>query len=153
MSQSLVKTKVKKETKSKKNVEPVIEEEPNIVYHIKHKNMTNHYNSLKGIDIDNEDLKLNIEVVKKDIENKKKELNENMKLPLEIINNINNKQWIRIPYPIREIKLVAYLQEKNINQETKDKYLKLFYEKKLTSKVVTYNQSNGKIEDITIELP
>jgi hypothetical protein len=59
---------------------------------------------------------------------------------------------IIIPYPIREIKLISYADEKKMSKELKDKYLKLLYEKKLTNKVVVYNQTNGKIEDITIDI-
>lgn len=123
----------------------------NIVSQIKYKNMTSHYNNLKTIDIDNEDLKSSIKKLDVEIKNTKKEITENLKLPLEIINNLNNKPWIRIPYPIREIKLMEYLEDKKMNQEMKDKYLKLLYEKKLTNKVVSYNKLTGKIEDITIE--
>jgi hypothetical protein len=32
--------------------------QPNVVYHIRQSNMINHYNNLKKIDINNEDLKL-----------------------------------------------------------------------------------------------
>ena len=126
------------------------EEEPNLLYKINLKNRMIHYNNLKTIDIENDDLKASIDKLENDIKLKKSEKQENIKLPLEIINNLNNKPWIRIPYPIREIKLVEYT--KNLNQEKKDKFLKLLYEKKLTSKVVVYNQTTGLIEDITIEL-
>ena len=144
---------IKKSTASKTKVkEQEQEPEPDVVFQIKHKNMSTHYNNLKSIDIDNEDLKINIKNLELDIENKKKEMNEKLQLPLEIINNLNNKPWIRIPYPMREIKLMSYMEEKEMNQELKDKYLKLLYEKKLTNKVVVYNQSNGKIEGITIEI-
>jgi len=40
--------------------------------------------------------------------------------------------------------------EKNMTNEEKDVYLKLLYEKKLTNKVVKYNNMNGKIEDISV---
>jgi hypothetical protein len=125
----------------------------NIVYHIKHKNMINHYNNLKIIDIDNEELKTNISKLELEMNSIKSENEKNIQLPSEIKKHIDNKPWIRIPYPIREIKLVAYIEEKKMSKEIKDTYLKLLYEKKLTSKVVEYNQSNGKIENITIELP
>jgi hypothetical protein len=118
-----------------------------IVYHIKHKNMINHYNSLKNINIENEELKTIIET-DKNIKNK--ETNKNMPVPSEIKNHYDKKPWIRIPYPIREIKLIEYTEKKEYNQELKDKYLKLLYEKKLTSKVVTYNQLTGQIDDIVI---
>jgi len=141
--------KVVKTTKTKKaKIEN--EEEPNLLYTINLKNRMIHYNNLKTIDIENDDLKVSIDKLENDIKVKKSEKQENIKLPLEIINNLNNKPWIRIPYPIREIKLVEYT--KNLNQEKKDKFLKLLYEKKLTSKVVVYNQTTGLIEDITIEL-
>ena len=147
MSSKIVKTV--KTTKSKKaKVEN--EEEPNLLYKINLKNRMIHYDNLKTIDIENDDLKASIDKLENDIKVKKSEKQENIKLPLEIINNLNNKPWIRIPYPIREIKLGEYI--KDLNQETKDKYLKLLYEKKLTSKVVNYNQITGLIEDITIEL-
>lgn len=123
----------------------------NVVYHIRHSNMINHYNNLKEININNEDLKLKIDtetiVIKKE---EKKNIN-NIEMPPEIMNNINKKPWIRIPYPIREIKLNDYLNEKKINKEGKDKYLKLLYEKKLTNKIVDYNNITGKIDNITLD--
>jgi len=113
--------------------------------------MINHYNNLKKIDINNEDLKLKIDtetiVIKKE---EKKNIN-NIEMPPEIMNNINKKPWIRIPYPIREIKLNNYLNEKKMNKEEKDKYLKLLNEKKLTNKIVDYNNSTGKINNITLD--
>jgi hypothetical protein len=125
--------------------------QPNVVYHIRQSNMINHYNNLKTIDINNEDLKLKIDtetiVIKKE---EKKNIN-NIEMPPEIMNNINKKPWIRIPYPIREIKLNNYLNEKKMNKEEKDKYLKLLYEKKLTNKIVDYNNSTGKINNITLD--
>jgi len=125
--------------------------QPNVVYHIRQSNMINHYNNLKKIDINNEDLKLKIDtetiVIKKE---EKKNIN-NIEMPPEIMNNINKKPWIRIPYPIREIKLNNYLNEKKMNKEEKDKYLKLLYEKKLTNKIVDYNNSTGKINNITLD--
>jgi len=78
---------------------------------------------------------------------KKKEMNPS--IPNEITNNINKKPWIRIPYPIREIKLTEYMKEKKIAGEAKDALLKLLYEKKLTNKVVSYNPDTGKIDNIT----
>ena len=118
-----------------------------IVYHIKHKNMINHYNSLKNINIENEELKLIIETAKTV---KNKETIKNIPVPSGIKNHYDKKPWIRIPYPIREIKLIEYTEKKGYDQELKDKYLKLLYEKKLTSKVVTYNQLTGQIDDIVI---
>lgn len=125
-------------------------QDSNIVYHIKHKNMINHYNNLKIIDIDNEELKTNISKLELEMNSIKSENEKNIQLPSEIKKHIDNKPWIRIPYPIREIKLVAYIEEKKMSNEMKDTYLKLLYEKRLTAKVVEYNQSNGKIENITI---
>jgi hypothetical protein len=125
--------------------------QPNVVYHIRQSNMINHYNNLKAIDINNEDLKLKIDtetiVIKKE---EKKNVN-NIQMPPEIMNNINKKPWIRIPYPIREIKLNDYLNEKKMNKEEKDKFLKLLYEKKLTNKIVDYNNITGKINNITLD--
>jgi hypothetical protein len=112
--------------------------------------MINHYNNLKSINIINEDLKLKIDTETIKDEPKKEKNVMNIKIPNEIINNINKKPWIRIPYPIREIKLVEYMVEKNMTNEEKDVYLKLLYEKKLTNKVVKYNNMNGKIEDISV---
>jgi len=112
--------------------------------------MINHYNNLKSINIINEDLKLKIDTETIKDEPKKEKNVMNIKIPNEIINNINKKPWIRIPYPIREIKLVEYMVEKNMTNEEKDVYLKLLYEKKLTNKVVKYNNLNGKIEDISV---
>jgi len=126
--------------------------QPNVVYHIRQSNMINHYNNLKINDINNEDLKLKIDsetiVIKKE---EKKNIN-NIEMPPEIMNNINKKPWIRIPYPIREIKLNNYLNEKKMNKEEKDKFLKLLYEKKLTNKVVDYNNITGKINNITLDV-
>ena len=123
----------------------------NVIYHIKRTNMINHYNKLKSIDINNEDLKLKIDtetvVLKKEV---KKNIN-NIQIPSEITNNINKKPWIRIPYPIREIKLMEYVTDKNMNKEEKDKYMKFLYEKKLTNKVVEYNNITGKIINITLD--
>jgi len=113
--------------------------------------MINHYNKLKSVDINNEDLKLKIDtetiVIKKEV---KKNIN-NIQIPSEITNNINKKPWIRIPYPIREIKLMEYVTDKNMNKEEKDKYMKFLYEKKLTNKVVEYNNITGKIINITLD--
>jgi len=123
----------------------------NVIYHIKRTNMINHYNKLKSVDINNEDLKLKIDtetiVIKKEV---KKNIN-NIQIPSEITNNINKKPWIRIPYPIREIKLMEYVTDKNMNKEEKDKYMKFLYEKKLTNKVVEYNNITGKIINITLD--
>ena len=125
--------------------------QPNIVYHIRQSNMINHYNKLKSIDINNEDLKLKIDtetiVIKKE---EKKNIN-NIQMPPEIMNNINKQPWIRIPYPIREIKLNDYLNKKKMNKEEKDKFLKLLYEKKLTNKIVDYNNITGNINNITLD--
>jgi hypothetical protein len=142
--------KTKTTAKKLKKVDPVIEPELNLLYKIKLQNMISHANSLKTIDIENDDLKANIQKVEELIIIKKAERVQNIKLPSEITNHFNNKPWIRIPYPIREMKLVEYT--KDMSQEIKDKMLKLLYEKKLTSKVVVYNQTNGLIENITIEL-
>lgn len=143
-------SKVTKTVKKVKKTEPVVEPELNLLYKIKLQNMIAHANSLKTIDIENDDLKENIQKVEELIIIKKAERQQNIKLPSEITNHFNNKPWIRIPYPIREMKLVEYT--KDMSQEIKDKMLKLLYEKKLTSKVVVYNQTNGLIENITIEL-
>jgi hypothetical protein len=146
MSSKIVKTKKTKLTKDVPQIEPEI----NLIYKINLKNKMIHKDNLKTIDIQNDILQTSIEKVEELITVKKAEKEQNIKLPSEITNHFNNKPWIRIPYPIREIKLVAYT--KDMTQEVKEKYLKLLYEKKLTSKVVTYNQTNGLIEDITIEL-
>lgn len=142
--------KAKTTAKKVKKIEPVVEPELNLLYKIKLQNMTAHANSLNIISIQNDDLKQNIEKIEALITEKKVEREQNIKLPSEITNHFNNKPWIRIPYPIREMKLVEYT--KDMSQEIKDKMLKLLYEKKLTSKVVVYNQTNGLIENITIEL-
>lgn len=142
--------KAKTTAKKGKKVEPVIEPELNLLYKIKLQNMTAHANSLNIISIQNDELKQNIEKIETLITEKKAEREQNIKLPSEITNHFNNKPWIRIPYPIREMKLVEYT--KDMSQDIKDKMLKLLYEKKLTSKVVVYNQTNGLIENITIEL-
>jgi len=144
-------TKTVKVTKTKKA--KVIEPENlevNLVYKINLANRQLHYNSLKTLDLENDELKSKIDKVEELITVKKAEKEQNIKLPSEITNNLNNKPWIRIPYPIREIKLVQYT--KNMDEEIKNKYLKLLYEKTLTSKVVTYNQSSGLIENISIDL-
>ena len=125
--------------------------QPNVVYHIRQSNMINHYNNLKTININNEDLKLKIDTETILIKKEEKKNISNIEMPPEIMNNINKKPWIRIPYPIREIKLNNYLNEKKMNKEEKDKYLKLLYEKKLTNKIVDYNNSTGKINNITLD--
>jgi len=125
----------------------------NIVSEIKYLNMIDQYNKLKTINIENEELKNNIDTIKKSMEDKLKEkLKGNPIIPEEITANFCKKPWIRIPYPIREIKLVEYIKEKKYNNIEKDKLLKLLYEKKLTTKVVSYNIEIGKIEDITLEI-
>ena len=121
----------------------------NIIDQIKQNNMIKHYQNLKSLNLDNEELKntieqFNIKVLK---ENKKIHL----PIPDEITNNFNKKPWIRIPYPIREIKLVEFMKENKFSIVQKDTVLKLLYEKKLTSKIVTYNTETGKIEEITLE--
>ena len=121
----------------------------NTVYHIKYKNMIKHYENLKSLDIENEELKNNINQIEK--ENIKENNKINLAVPSEITNNFNKKPWIRIPYPIREVKLIEYMKEKKFDINQKDKTLKLLYEKKLTSKNVTYNTETGKIEEITLE--
>jgi len=124
----------------------------NIVYHIKYKNMINHYNSLKIMNIENEELKNTIDEMKKKIEESTtKQRGSNPIIPAEITSNFCKKPWIRLPYPIREVKLIEYIKEKEFNKIEKDRLLKLLYEKKLTSKVVTYNIEIGKIEDIVLD--
>lgn len=49
------------------------------------------------------------------------------------------------------MKLIEYITEKKYDKIEKDKLLKLLYEKKLTSKIVTYNIEVGKIEDIILD--
>jgi hypothetical protein len=142
--------KSKTTVKKVKKVEPVIEPEINLLYKINLQNKVAHANSLNIIGIQNDELKQSIKKIEELITEKKAEREQNIKLPSEITNHFNNKPWIRIPYPIREMKLVEYT--KNMSQEIKDKMLKLLYEKKLTSKVVVYNQTNGLIENISIEL-
>ena len=142
--------KPKTTAKKVKKTEPVVEPELNLLYKINLQNKIAHANSLNIIGIQNDQLKQSIEKIEELITAKKAEREQNIKLPSEITNHFNNKPWIRIPYPIREMKLVEYT--KNMSQEIKDKMLKLLYEKKLTSKVVVYNQTNGIIENITIEL-
>jgi hypothetical protein len=143
-------SKTVKTIKPKKNAVKIPEPEVNLIYKINLKNRMIHKDSLKTIDIQNEILQKNIEKLEDIITLKKAEKEQNIKLPSEITNHFNNKPWIRIPYPIREIKLVEYTKE--MTQEQKEKYLKLLYEKKLTSKVVAYNQTSGLIENISIEL-
>ena len=123
----------------------------NIVSDIKYSNMIDQYNKLKTINIENEELKNNIDTIKKSFDNTPNR-NGNPIIPEEITSNFCKKPWIRIPYPIREIKLVEYINEKKYNNIEKDKLLKLLYEKKLTTKVVNYNIEIGKIEDITLEI-
>ena len=43
------------------------------------------------------------------------------------------------------------MKENKFSIVQKDTVLKLLYEKKLTSKIVTYNTETGKIEEITLE--
>jgi len=127
-------------------------ENTNIVYHIKYKNMINHYNNLKIMNIENEELKNTIDEMKKKLEESTKpKKGGNPIIPAEITSNFCRKPWIRLPYPIREVKLIEYITEKKYDKIEKDKLLKLLYEKKLTSKIVTYNIEVGKIEDITLD--
>ena len=120
-----------------------------VIEYIKHENMVKHYQNLKSLNLDNEELKNTIDQfnTKLSIENKKIHL----PIPNEIMNNFNKKPWIRIPYPIREVKLVEFMKEKKYTTIQKDTILKLLYEKKLTNKIVTYNTETGKIEEITLE--
>jgi len=120
----------------------------NSINNIKYKHMQIHQNNLKQIDITNEELNESVIQIEKEINGIKKEKEKNIQLPSEIKNHYDKKPWIRIPYPIREIKLVQYMEEKKMNKEQTDNYLKLLYEKKLTSKVVEYNQLLGKIDNI-----
>jgi len=116
---------------------------------IKYQNMVIHNKNLKMLDMDNFELQEKITKMEEEHKSaiKKKEMNPS--IPNEITNNINKKPWIRIPYPIREIKLTEYMKEKKIAGEAKDALLKLLYEKKLTNKVVSYNPDTGKIDNIT----
>jgi hypothetical protein len=116
-----------------------------IVYHIKQKNMISHSENLKTLNIDNEVLNNTINKINEE----KIAVKKVLELPAEITANINKKPWIRIPYPIREIKLMEYMKEKKMEDEEINKLLKLLYEKKLTNKVVNYNNQTGKIEDIS----
>ena len=120
-----------------------------VVNSIKYANMVSHNKNLKMLDMDNFELQEKITKIEDELKlvNKKKEMNPT--IPNEIMNNINKKPWIRIPYPIREVKLMDYMKEKKIIGEAKDALLKLLYEKKLTNKVVTYNPDTGKIDNIT----
>lgn len=120
-----------------------------VVNIIKYANMVSHNKNLKMLDMDNFELQEKITKMEEELKtvNKKKEMNPT--IPSEITNNINKKPWIRIPYPIREVKLMDYMKEKKIIGEAKDALLKLLYEKKLTNKVVTYNPDTGKIDNIT----
>jgi hypothetical protein len=56
-------SKVTKTVKKAKKTEPVVEPELNLLYKIKLQNMIAHTNSLKTIDIENDDLKANIQKV------------------------------------------------------------------------------------------
>jgi hypothetical protein len=116
---------------------------------IKHENMVKHYQNLKSLNLDNEELKNTIEQFNTKLSNENKKIH--LPIPNEIMNNFNKKPWIRIPYPIREVKLVEFMKEKKYTTIQKDTILKLLYEKKLTNKIVTYNTETGKIEEITLE--
>ena len=120
-----------------------------VVNNIKYANMVSHNKNLKMLDMDNFELQEKITKMEEELKtvNKKKEMNPT--ITSEITNNINKKPWIRIPYPIREVKLMDYMKEKKIIGEAKDALLKLLYEKKLTNKVVSYNPDTGKIDNIT----
>jgi hypothetical protein len=116
---------------------------------IKNENMIKHYQNLKSLNLDNEELKNTIEQFNTKLSNESKKIH--LPIPMEIMNNFNKKPWIRIPYPIRELKLVEFMKEKKYTTIQKDTILKLLYEKKLTNKIVTYNTETGKIEEITLE--
>ena len=45
---------------------------------------------------------------------------------------------------------MEYIKEKQYDNVMRDKILKLLYEKKLTNKIVVYNNISGKIEDIQL---
>ena len=122
----------------------------NVIDQIKQNNMIKHYQNLKSLNLDNEELKNTIEQFNREVLSKEKN-KIHLPIPNEITNNFNKKPWIRIPYPIREVKLVEFMKEKKYTTIQKDTVLKLLYEKKLTSKIVTYNTDTGKIEEITLE--
>ena len=122
---------IKKKEKTVEN-ELIHTIDTNIVYHIKHSNMTNHYKNLQSLNINNEDLKLKIDNNEKEMSITKTEVIKNVmniQIPSEIVNNMNKKPWIRIPYPIRELKLAEYMSEKNMSKDDKDKYLKCVEER------------------------
>ena len=121
----------------------------NVIDQIKQNNMIKHYQNLKSLNLDNEELKNTIEQFNTKLSNENKKIH--LPIPNEIMNNFNKKPWIRIPYPIREVKLVEFMKEKKYTTIQKDTILKLLYEKKLTNKIVTYNTETGKIEEITLE--
>jgi len=121
----------------------------NIIDQIKQNNIIKHYQNLKSLNLDNEELKNTIEQINTEVLKENKKIH--LPIPNEITNNFNKKPWIRIPYPIREVKLVEFMKEKKYTAVQKDTVLKLLYEKKLTSKIVTYNTETGKIEEITLE--
>ena len=120
-----------------------------VVNHIKYANMVSHNKNLKMLDMDNFELQEKITKMEDELKSVNKKNEKNPTIPNEIMNNINKKPWIRIPYPIREVKLMDYMKEKKIIGEAKDALLKLLYEKKLTNKVVSYNPDTGKIDNIT----
>ena len=83
-------SKVTKTVKKAKKTEPVVEPGLNLLYKIKLQNTIAHTNSLKTIDIENDDLKANIQKVEELIVIKKAERVQNIKLPSEITNHFNN---------------------------------------------------------------
>ncbi len=141
---------------NKNSIEEEKEDKINMIMKIKMSNMQLHKTMLKELEMTNSILEEKMKSLEELIENITKEVKvENPVIPEEITKNINNKPWIRLPYPIREVKIMTYIKEKYGDEgekkvkEVEEKLLKLLYEKKLTSKTVVYNNVEGKIEEIT----
>jgi hypothetical protein len=83
-----------------------------VVNNIKYANMVSHNKNLKMLDMDNFELQEKITKMEDELKSVNKKNEKNPTIPNEIMNNINKKPWIRIPYPIREVKLMDYMKEK-----------------------------------------
>ena len=60
------------------------------------------------------------------------------------------KCWVRMAIPYKIIKVEEYCKEKDIDDETKNKYIEMVKEKKLKTKNVDYDNKICKIKKIQV---
>lgn len=60
------------------------------------------------------------------------------------------KCWVRMAIPYKIIKVEEYCKEKDIDDETKNKYIEMVKEKKLKTKNVEYDNKICKIKKIQV---